>query len=57
MNQVDKEVEVISTDNENMGCEVRKFAVLDYDDQPYGDDNVLVRALKRRSFLASSSIL
>ncbi len=57
MNQIDKEVEVISTDNENMGCEVRKFAVLDYDDQPYGDDNVLVRALKRRSFLASSSIL
>ena len=47
MNQIDKEVEIISTDNENMGCEVRKFAVLDYDDQPYENaynyyiDNVL----------------
>ena len=27
----------------------------DYDDQPYNDDNVLVRSLKRRSFLISSS--
>jgi hypothetical protein len=27
----------------------------DYDDEPYSDDNVLVRSLKRRSFLISSS--
>jgi hypothetical protein len=57
MNQIDKEVEVITTDNETIGGEVREFAVLDYDDQPYGDDNVLVRSLKRRALLASSLIL
>ena len=29
--------------------------VLDYDEQPYGDDNLLVRSMKRRSFLVSAS--
>ncbi len=28
--------------------------ILDYDEQPYGDDNVLVRSMKRRSFLVSA---
>ena len=57
MNQIDKEVNLISADRQFDDMEAKEIAIPDYDDQPYGDDNVLVRASKRRSFLASTSRL
>ena len=57
MNQFDKEVNLISADCQFDDMEVKEIAMPDYDDQPYGDDNVLVRASKRRAFLASAAIL
>ncbi len=30
--------------------------MLDYDEEPYGDDNLLVKASKRRSFLFMSKL-
>ncbi len=57
MNQFDKEINVIRADGQFDGMDAKEIAMLDYDDQPYGDDNVLVRASKRRAFLASSSRL
>ena len=57
MNQLDKEMNSISTDRQFNVMEAKEISLPDYDDQPYGDDNVLVRASKRRSFLASASIL
>ena len=56
MNQLDKEITVIRAEAQFDGMEAREIATPDYDDQPYGDDNVLVRASKRRAFLASSSM-
>ena len=53
MNQLDKEMNSISTDRQFNVMEAKEIALPDYDDQPYGDDNVLVRASKRRSFLNS----
>lgn len=53
MNQIEKEIDGISGDCQFDGMEAKKVVVPDYDDQPYSDDNVLVRASKRRSFLAS----
>ena len=57
MNQFDKEVNLISADCQFDDMEEKEIAMPDYDDQPYGDDNVLVRASKRRAFLASASML
>ena len=57
MNQLDKEVNLIRADGQFEGMEAKEIVMSDYDDQPYGDDNVLVRASKRRAFLASSSRL
>ncbi len=57
MNQLDKEISVIRADGQFDGMEAKEITMPDYDDQPYGDDNVLVRASKRRAFLASSSRL
>ncbi len=57
MNQIDKEINVINADCQFYGMEAKEIAMMDYDDQPYGDDNVLVRASKRRAFLVSSSVL
>ena len=57
MNQIEKEINVISADCQFDGMEAKEIAMPDYDDQPYGDDNVLVRASKRRAFLASASML
>lgn len=57
MNQLDKEITVIRAEAQFDGMEAREIATPDYDDQPYGDDNVLVRASKRRAFLASASML
>ncbi len=57
MSQLDKEVNVFRSDGQFDGMEAKEIALSDYDDQPYGDDNVLVRASKRRAFLASSSRL
>ena len=56
MNQLDKEITVIRAEAQFDGMEAKEIATPDYDDQPYGDDNVLVRASKRRAFLASSSM-
>ncbi len=56
MNQLDKEITVIRAEAQFDGMETKEIAMPDYDDQPYGDDNVLVRASKRRAFLASSSM-
>lgn len=57
MNQIDKEANLISADCQFDGMEAKEIAMPDYDDQPYGDDNVLVRASKRRAFLASAARL
>ncbi len=57
MNQLDKEVNLIRSDGQFEGMEAKEIVMSDYDDQPYGDDNVLVRASKRRAFLASASML
>ncbi len=57
MNQFDKENDLISTDGQFDDMEVKEISMPDYDDQPYCDENVLVRASKRRAFLASSSRL
>ena len=57
MNQIDNEINVIREDSQAHGMESQEIAMPDYDDQPYGDDNVLVRASKRRAFLASASLL
>lgn len=57
MNQIEKEVNLISADGQFDGLEAKEIAMPDYDDQPYGDDNVLVRASKRRAFLASAARL
>ena len=57
MNQFDNEVNLISADCQFDGLEAKEIAMPDYDDQPYGDDNVLVRASKRRAFLASAARL
>ena len=57
MNQIDEEVNLISADRQFDSMEAKEIAMPDYDDQPYGDDNVLVRASKRRAFLASASSL
>ena len=54
MTQFEKEMNAISADGQFNGVEAREIAVPDYDDQPYVADNVLVRASKRRAFLASS---
>ena len=51
MNQLDMEMNSISTDRQFNVMETKEIALPDYDDQPYGDDDVLVRASKRRSFL------
>ena len=53
MNQLDMEMDSISTDRQFNVMEAKEIALPDYDDQPYGDDNVLVRASKRRLFLNS----
>jgi hypothetical protein len=57
MNQLNKEITVIRAEAQFDGMEAKEIAMPDYDDQPYGDDNVLVRASKRRAFLASASML
>lgn len=57
MNPIEKEINVISVDRQFDGMEAKDIAMPDYDDQPYGDDNVLVRASKRRAFLASAARL
>ena len=57
MNQTDKEMNVIRADSQAYGMETKEIVMPDYDDQPYGDDNVLVRASKRRAFLTSASLL
>ena len=57
MNQIDKEANLISADCQFDGMEAKEIAMPDYDDQPYGEDNVLVRASKRRAFLASAARL
>ena len=57
MNQFDKEVNLISADCQFDDMEAKEIAMPDYYDQPYGDDNVLVRASKRRAFLASALML
>ena len=57
MNQIEKEINIISGECWFDDIEAIENAMQDYDDQPYGDDNVLVRASKRRSFWAPSSML
>ena len=51
MNELDKKITVIRTDSQFESEEANEIAVLDYDDLPYGDDNVLVRASKRKAFI------
>ncbi len=57
MNQSIEELDVISMDGQANSSEGKEIGMQDYDDLPYGEDNVLVRASKRRAFLAASSIM
>ncbi len=57
MNQINAEVIVSNQDEETQGLNPEEGRMLDYDDQPYGDDNILIRASKRRAFLYSASQL
>ena len=53
MNELNEEVQVMNDDQVTAAVS-EEPRVLDYDEQPYGNDDVLVRASKRRSFLASA---
>jgi hypothetical protein len=37
-------------------CDSERAIMLDYDEEPYGDDNLLVRAFKRRSLILVSRL-
>jgi len=49
--------EIMNQDEESDGFKSERTEVRDYDEVPYGDDNILVRAMKRHAFLASTSEL
>ena len=57
MNQNDNEINGMSTDSQLNDIESNEISIPDYDEHPYGNDDVLVRASKRRAFLASASWL
>ena len=57
MSQFNTDVNAMQKDSQLNGYSSNESEVLDYDDQPYGDDNLLVRAYKRRSFLIPPSRL
>ena len=57
MNQINTEVKVSYQGEEAQIISPEEGRMLDYDDQPYGDDNILIRASKRRAFLYSASQL
>ncbi len=57
MNQINTEVKVSNQDEETQNFSPEESRMLDYDDQPYGDNNILIRASKRRAFLYSASQL
>ena len=52
MNQSHTDAENISKENSLNTFDPDEHIMLDYDDQPYGEDNVLVRFSKRRSYQA-----
>ncbi len=56
MNELNEEVQVMNDEQVNAGG-AEESRILDYDEQPYGNDNVLVRASKRRAYLMSASKL
>lgn len=56
MNELNEEVQVMNDDQVTAAVS-EEPRVLDYDEQPYGNDNVLVRASKRRAYLMSASKL
>ncbi len=56
MNEFNEEVKVMNEEQAN-ACGSEETRVLDYDEQPYGNDNVLVRASKRRAYLMAASKL
>ncbi len=55
MGQLNTEVKTIINDAEQKGYNLEEIKVMDYDDQPYGDDNILVRSSKRRAFFSNLS--
>ena len=57
MSNFGTEEKTVNMDEQANASKPEKTFLRDYDDEPYGDDNVLVRASKRRSFLISSSNL
>ena len=57
MSQFNADVTLRNQDEEMQTFSPADNRMLDYDDQPYGDDNVLVIASKRRALLYSSSQL
>ena len=57
MSQLKPVVNAMQKDSQLNGYVSTESKVLDYDDQPYGDDNLLVRAYKRRTFLIPPSRL
>ncbi len=57
MSNYSTEEKTVNMDEQANGNKPERSYFRDYDDEPYGDDNVLVRASKRRSFLIPSSNL
>ena len=43
--------DVIKLENQSNDCRIDSSRGRDYDDEPYGEENVLIRASKRRAFL------
>lgn len=52
MIQSHSDAEAVNTESSSTTFDPDAHIMLDYDDQPYGDDNVLVRSFKRRAFLS-----
>ena len=57
MSNFSTEEKTVNMDEQANASKPERTFLRDYDDEPYGDDNVLVRASKRRSFLIPSSNL
>ena len=47
--------DAMNEDEQSISHDPEVNVVKDYDDEPNGDDNILVRASKRRSFFLRSS--
>ena len=57
MNEFNAEVQPVNEGEKANGCGYEEVRIPDYDEQPYGNDNVLVRASKRRAYLMAATKL